>query len=61
MTAFRRLEREVALLRAERAADARRIVGAAERTADAAEDTAASNSRMVRNERVVARRRRAVA
>lgn len=53
---IRALRQEVALLRGERASDARRMVQAAERGADAAQDTATSNQAMLRSERIVGRR-----
>jgi len=52
----RELRREIAMLRAERASDARRMIAAGERTADATEDAAGSNASMARRDAVVGRR-----
>ena len=55
----RELQREVAMLRAERAADARRLIQAGNRTADATEETAETNATMARSDRIIGRRPRA--
>lgn len=53
------VKREMAILRAERSADARRMIEAGERTADATLDTATTNATMARRDAIVGRRPRA--